>query len=113
CWQYMVDWISSNHPYTPGEWLNSWNSYVISVRVVVWMQQLAIRKSEPSQVELVLIHRSLLAQVRFLRKNLERDIRGNHLIKNAKALLWASTWFQLDECADWRRTGELLLQEII
>ena len=29
----------------------------------------------------------------FLRNNLELDIQGNHLIKNIKALLWASSFF--------------------
>jgi len=113
CWECMLDWISANEPYRCEYWLDSWNSYALSIRVVVWMQQLAIRKLRPTQNEEQLILRSLLAQLRFLRKNLERDIDGNHLIKNAKALLWGSSWFDLSDCADWRKTGEQLTDRIL
>jgi len=38
----VVDWIDGNPPYAPGYWLDNWNSYALSIRCVVWMQELSI-----------------------------------------------------------------------
>ena len=37
------DWIAANPAGRPGAWKDSHNSYALSLRVVVWMQQLARR----------------------------------------------------------------------
>jgi hypothetical protein len=39
CFNTIEDWIVSNKPYKKGYWLDDWNSYSLSIRVVVWMQQ--------------------------------------------------------------------------
>ena len=36
---FIKDWIGVNKPYKKGYWLDDWNSYSLSIRVVVWMQQ--------------------------------------------------------------------------
>ena len=41
------------------------------------------------------------------------DIGGNHLIKNIKALLWASSYFHGSEPASWRQLGEALLVDAL
>ena len=33
----VLDWINKNKPYRAGYWLDDWNSYALSIRVVVWM----------------------------------------------------------------------------
>ena len=48
---------------------------------------------------------SLVAQIDFLADNLETDIGGNHLIKNIKALVWASAFFEGASAAKWRTLG--------
>lgn len=106
----ILDWISQNPPYKKGYWLDSWNSYSLSIRVVVWMQQIAKRKDRLSSEFLEIAFLSLSKQLYFLNNNIENDIRGNHLIKNIKALLWASIFFEkTTQVTNWRTKGEKLL----
>ena len=102
------EWISANPGGRRGAWRDSWNSYALSLRVVVWMQQCARRGlTPPGAIE------SLAAQLIFLEANLETDIGGNHLIKNIKALIWASAFFQGPDAARWRKLGlDLLAREL-
>lgn len=103
------DWIENNPPYREGYWLDNWNSFSLSIRVVVWMQQIA-RRPELSPDVRHSLHLSIIEQVRFLVRNLETDIGGNHLIKNIKALLWCGRFFQGAEAKDWYELGARLLQ---
>lgn len=105
----MLDWIEQVKPFEPGYWMDNWNSYSLSIRVVVWMQQLAARDLGLSEAEHALVKGSLIAQLRFLRKNLELDIGGNHLIKNITALIWASAFFEGPEADRWGALGRQLL----
>jgi glycosyltransferase involved in cell wall biosynthesis/uncharacterized heparinase superfamily protein len=109
-WAMLVSgWIAANPSGMRGAWRDSWNSYTLSLRVAVWLQELArrqgalpgdiIRRAEASAVE----------QLEFLERNLETDLGGNHLMKNIKALIWASAYFSGPAAARWRRTGLALL----
>jgi len=104
---YIKDWISNNKPYKKGYWLDDWNSYSLSIRVVVWMQQFERRGKSLSEKDKTILLKSLAAQVRFLVSNLEVDIGGNHLIKNIKALLWASRFYEGAEAKNW---GDIALK---
>ena len=109
--EVVEDWIEQNPPYRPGYWRDNWNSFSLSIRCVVWMQQYAVRcqgLNEPFRQRLLA---SLMRQLCFLEQNLELDIGGNHLIKNVKALLWAGRFFQGEEAARWRTKGEMLLRQ--
>jgi uncharacterized heparinase superfamily protein len=98
-------WIAANPPYRAGFWHDSWNSYALSLRLVCWMQFLARHATYPPD-----ILASLVQQLRFLERNLERDLGGNHLMKNIKALGWASAFFDGPEAGRWRRTAWRLLR---
>jgi uncharacterized heparinase superfamily protein len=100
------DWIAANPSARPGAWRDSHNSYALSLRVVVWMQQLA-RRRLPDTAR---IAASLAEQMRFLEDNLETDLGGNHLIKNIKALIWASAFFHGKAAKRWRAKGLRLLK---
>ena len=102
------DWIAANPPYQPGYWRHNWSSYALSIRCVVWMQQSAVRRL-PAEFRDRLAA-SLTQQIRFLARNLETDIVGNHLIKNVKALLWAGRFFASPRAAGWHRLGLGLLR---
>jgi uncharacterized heparinase superfamily protein len=104
----IADWIEQCPPYQPSYWLGEWNSYALSIRVVVWMQQIARR--DLSTEFLTRARQSLADQIRFLVRNLELDIGGNHLIKNIKALYWASAFFQGEEARGW---GSLAQKHLI
>ena len=105
----MLDWIERVRPFDPGYWLDNWNSYSLSIRVVVWMQQLAARDLPFDDTQRSRVQGSLIAQLRFLRKNLELDIGGNHLIKNIKALLWSRAALEGPEAEAWGEMGDRLL----
>ena len=103
------DWIECNRLDARGSWRIAWNSYVVSLRAVVWMQQLALRRERLSARTQERMRASLGEQLRFLERHLELDIGGNHLIKNAKALLWAGACFEGAEAERWSRRGAQLL----
>jgi uncharacterized heparinase superfamily protein len=107
----IEDWIACNPPGRRGAWKDAWNGYALSLRVVVWMQQLASRGGAIPDASRVAIHASLHQQLTFLEANLETDIGGNHLVKNIKALLWGSAFFDGPASTRWRRTGLDLLRQ--
>ena len=109
----VEDWITHNRPGRPGSWRIGWNSFVVSLRALVWMQQLAVRRESLHPSLLELAHESLAMQLRFLARHLELDLGGNHLIKNAKTLLWGGRYFAGPEAQSWRNVAEsLLLREL-
>lgn len=111
-WSTLVsDWIENCGLGAAGAWRDSWNSYALSIRVVVWMQELARRKEQIPFEIVEAAERSILNQVLFLEQNLETDIGGNHLIKNVKALLWASAYFEGVDADRWRRIGLACLKK--
>ncbi len=109
----ILSWVSDNPPFLKDYWKDSWNSYALSIRVVTWMKVLPNLPSNTKRKDLELINNSLYAQLRFLSKNLEFDIEGNHIVKNAKALLWGSNYFESKESLKWQISGENLVKDIL
>jgi uncharacterized heparinase superfamily protein len=110
-WGDMVaDWIAANPRGKRGAWKDSWNSYALSIRVVVWLQELARRAGRLTPDLVARVEASVAEQLVFLERNLETDICGNHLIKNIKALIWASAYFTGSIAQRWRRLGLTHLQ---
>jgi len=91
--QIMNDWVRSVPPYMHQYWKDSWNSYALSIRVVVWFDILSEVPELLGANQLNSIIGSLSSQVRFLSRNLEDDIGGNHLVKNLRCLARASSFF--------------------
>ena len=89
----VSQWIDGNPPFGHGYWRDSWNSYSISLRTAVWMQQLAARSFRLHESFRGKVLASLVQQLEFLSANLETDIGGNHLMKNIKALALAGAFF--------------------
>jgi uncharacterized heparinase superfamily protein len=106
---FVEDWVASNRPVRRGYWLDAWNAYCIAIRSVVWMRQHARHREAWHGVDTTLLE-SLAAQLRFLARNLETDIGGNHAIKDARALIWGGAFFTGRDAAEWRRAGERLLE---
>jgi len=94
-------WIEENPP-AKG---NGWEPYPISLRVVNWIKW-DLRHSALDELAL----ESLALQLRWLRRRLEHHLRGNHLLANAKALIYGGLYFQGAEADEWLRTGMSLLQ---
>lgn len=89
-------WIAEN-PFNRG---NGWEPYPLSRRIVNWVKW-AWGGSEliPGAAE------SLAVQARFLRQRLEWHLLGNHLLANAKALIFAGLFFEGTEADGWLTTG--------
>ena len=107
----ILNWIDTVHPYVEKYWLDTWNSYSLSIRVVVWIDLITRNEDQLLDVEKRIIYESLNAQLDFLTNNLEKDIGGNHLIKNIKALLWAGRFFHGADASIWFELGQKLLLE--
>lgn len=107
----LIDsWIGHNPRSALRSWRDSWNSYALSLRTLVWMQQLAVRRPRLTAAFVQRTHASLIEQLSFLMANLETDLGGNHLIKNIKALLWASRYFEGAQADRWRTRALTLLE---
>lgn len=109
----ILDWVEKHPPYRPGYWLDSWNAYAVSLRCVCWMHWLTIHASDLNDDSQKTILSSLSEQIHFLERNLEVDIRGNHLIKNIKCLILAGRFFAGHKAAQWMTQGrQMLFREV-
>jgi uncharacterized heparinase superfamily protein len=100
--QHLLErWIKENPP-TQG---TGWEPYPLSLRIANWIKwALAGGKLDP-----VLVH-SLAIQARYLFRRLEYHLLGNHLLANAKALIFAGAFFAGQEADRWLSTGQKLLR---
>jgi uncharacterized heparinase superfamily protein len=94
-------WIAEN---PPGEGVG-WESYPLSRRLVNWVKWAAAGHSLPPESEA-----SLAVQARWLMGSLEYHLLGNHLLANAKALVFAGLYFQGTEAEGWFRKGCRIMQ---
>ena len=88
CAELMLRWIAEN----PAGKGNGWEPYPVSLRVANWIKFLIAAKGI-SDVQRREIDRSLALQVRWLAKRLEYHLLANHLLANAKALVFAGLYF--------------------
>jgi len=106
------DWIARIDPASHRR--DAWHPFVISLRAVVWMQQAARRAGSVPLEFRDTLDRSIAAQIRALSADIERDLGGNHILKNAKALLWAGAYFTGLEAQRWSLQAEsILAREIV
>ncbi len=100
----ITKWIEDN-PFGIG---NGWEPYTVSLRVVNWIKwHISGNNLNDYQIH------SLNVQIRFLSKNLETHLMGNHLLANAKALIFSGLFFSGNEASIWYRTGcKILTKEI-
>lgn len=98
----IARWIDENQPGSG----NGWEPYPVSLRLVNWVKwSLAGNPLEPTWLY------SLAVQARWLRRRLEWHLLGNHLFANAKALLFAGTYFSGPEAEAWRNEGLAIVQD--
>ncbi|HEX9983067.1 MAG TPA: alginate lyase family protein [Thermoanaerobaculia bacterium] len=74
---------------------DGWHPYTVSLRAVNWCHGLMafpreLDGDQPFRTELT---RAIAGHVRFLYRNLEVDVRGNHLLENLRALIWGGVVF--------------------
>jgi len=107
-WVLIDDWIEANPPGArPG-----WEPYPLSLRLVNWAAALGPLAAMPmgdGRVERAIA--SIAAQARFLSRHLEHHLGGNHVIKNAKALLIASLVVDSAAAERWRGRARAILRK--
>ena len=81
------DWIA-NSPLGKGD---AWHPYPLSLRLVTWIWAWHLFGDAIADFQSVMA-RSLALQARYLPLHLERDIGGNHLVKNLKAMVMAGAF---------------------
>ena len=97
-------WVREN-PVGAG---NGWEPYTLSLRIVNWIK-FALRQGTLSATAT----ESLANQVRYLTQRLEHHILGNHLLANAKALIFAGCYFAGEEADHWLGVGlRILAQQV-
>lgn len=110
-WAIADDWLQANLPGSmPG-----WEPYPASIRLVNWLAAWALApdalRAFPGGVGR--LANAIAAHARFVERHLEFHIGGNHLIKNARALVFAGRVLDGPEADRWTRKGtELLRAEI-
>lgn len=102
--QLITRWIAENPP-TYG---NGWEPYPCSLRIVNWIKwSLAGNQLDSAVIESLYLH------ARWLAKRVEWHLLGNHLLANAKALIFAGTLFDGDEPQGWLSLGKRILEKQI
>ena len=85
-----------------------WEPYPTSLRIVNWIKWSLGGNELPFECV-----QSLAVQARWLSDRLEIHLLGNHLLANAKALVFAGLFFEGSEPDGWLRTGLRLLHREI
>lgn len=92
----IARWIAENPP----GYGNGWEPYPLSLRIVNWIKWVAAgnRLDETALA-------SLYLQVQLLARRIEWHLLGNHLLANAKALVFAGLFFSGSEADLWLAQG--------
>ncbi len=98
--EFCHEWIQAN----PTGCTVGWHPYPTALRIVNWCK---------ANLQNPTVQRSLYQQAAFLFRNLEVYHPGNHLLENAKALIFAGTFFRRQgEAEQWLRRGwQLMMRE--
>jgi len=100
---HIQRWILENPFKSKGP---AWDPYTLSLRIVNWIKFFSNEKSVlDNEIS------SLLEQIRFLNKTLEYHLLGNHLLENAKALIFSGLFFNDPESSKWLNKGILILEK--
>jgi len=110
-WELLRQWIDGNPPGDPRTLDDAWHPFCISRRLPVWMILWTI--GPPPEDLADRVRKSMALQARFLRRHTERDLGGNHLLENAKALAIAGAFLSGPEADRCLHEGtSLLIREI-
>ncbi len=101
-WDCIAEWIKAFSRSSGAVSVDAWHPYVISRRIPVWVKLFSLCPPPGDLARLILT--SLTAQARFLRRNLEFDLGGNHLMQNLRGLAVAGAFFYGSEAEEWLAT---------
>ena len=104
CSVLINDWIKANPPGAG----DGWEPYCLSLRIVNWVKffsRLSSVQLPPSWIE------SLLMQGHYLERQIEYHVLGNHILANAKALVFIGSYIGGDDGDRWLNIGVNLLEQ--
>jgi len=99
--QLIERWVREN---PPGQG-DGWEPYPVSRRIVNWIKWATADNRLPN-----IAQQSLAVQCRWLLRRLEYHLLGNHLLANAKALVYAGLYFEGTEAECWYERGIAILK---
>jgi len=102
----IENWISENSSFSG----IGWDSYCISIRVVNWIKWF-LQNQDRVKIENYFL--SIRSQIEMLEQKIEYDILANHLFSNAKALVFAGTYFNGIDADRWLSKGLSILDQEI
>jgi uncharacterized heparinase superfamily protein len=97
----LADWLRAN---PPGQG-SGWEPYPLSLRLVNWIKYHLAGHPLPADCQ-----HSLAVQARWLERRIEWHLLGNHLLANAKALVFAGCFFSGPEAERWLQSGLRILE---
>lgn len=88
----IKNWIDNN-PFAHGD---GWHPYTISLRITNWISTYQIFKDKIIEDDDFdkRFKESVYLQYKYLQRNLEKDVLGNHYFENIKALIIGSDFFE-------------------
>lgn len=99
--ELITSWIREN---LPGQG-TGWEPYPTSRRIVNWVKY--FYRGQRAETEWL---DSLATQAEWLSRRLEWHLLGNHLLANAKALVFAGSYFEGIKAQGWREKGMRVLE---
>jgi hypothetical protein len=107
-WDLVEQWIDAAA--AAGDWArdDAWHPYCISRRLPAWM--LFWSAGPPDETRRGRVLASMAAQAEWLRRHVERELGGNHLLENAAALAMAGVLFEGPAARRWLDKGEQILR---
>jgi len=107
-WEIVGQWIENNRPSNSRVVMDAWHPYCISRRLPVWIYLWSV--SPPGGELHALVLRSVFSQAWYLERHLEWDVRGNHLLENAKALALTGAFLDGPDADRWRGKAARILR---
>jgi uncharacterized heparinase superfamily protein len=111
--EYVSDWMRRCDLAVAGTTELAWNAYATATRIGWWIRSAVLlgpewwsRRGDFRSAFLS----SLWRQSEYLAQNIEWDLRGNHLVRDAVGLAFAGRFFDGPEARNWLRTATDLTQ---
>ena len=109
--EYLTDWIDRCDVTAAGAAPLAWNAYAVATRIIWWIRSALLLGSAWWSDRAAFQTRFLTAlsrQANYLADNLEWDLRGNHLLRDAVGLGYAGRFFDGPQAARWLETATAL-----
>lgn len=108
---YLGDWLSRCDLAAEGAEHLAWNSYAVATRLMWWIRSHRLLENYLQDVDPHLLgtwRRSIWIHANYLARNLEWDLRANHLLRDLVGLASAGRFFEGAEPRHWLKTATRL-----